>query len=110
MKPEELYEELLTTITTGDYVLAARNVLCRGAPMEPVGGLSTHALSLAVSSNRPEIVSLLMSAGASLTSTSGGLLLLKQAWKFPDVPMKIKYMITRVSSLPPLPLLDLVLP
>nr|XP_027232133.1 uncharacterized protein LOC113823654 [Penaeus vannamei] len=61
--PEELYEELLTVIGSGDDVVKASELLCQGAPLEPVGSLSTHALSLAVTSNRRKLVSLLIAAG-----------------------------------------------
>lgn len=96
--PEELYEELLTVIGSGDDAVKASELLCQGAPLEPVGSLSTHALSLAVTSNRRKLVSLLIAAGAPLTSMAGGLTLLQQAWNSPDVTIRVQALITRVSS------------
>ncbi|XP_042892840.1 serine/threonine-protein phosphatase 6 regulatory ankyrin repeat subunit C-like isoform X2 [Penaeus japonicus] len=93
--PEDLYEELLTVIGSGDDVVKVSELLCQGAPLEPVGGLSTHALSLAVTSNRRKVVSLLIAAGAPLTSMAGGLTLLQQAWNSPDVTIRVQMLITR---------------
>ncbi|XP_037793046.1 ankyrin-2-like [Penaeus monodon] len=93
--PEERYEELLTVIGSGDDAVKVSELLCQGAPLEPVGSLSTHALSLAVTSNRRKIVSLLIAAGAPLTSMAGGLTLLQQAWNSPDVTIRVQVLITR---------------
>lgn len=93
--PEELYEELLTVIGSGDDAVKASELLCQGAPLEPVGSLSTHALSLAVTSNRRKLVSLLIAAGAPLTSMAGGLILLQQAWNSSDVTIRVQALITR---------------
>ncbi|XP_063855481.1 uncharacterized protein LOC135097467 isoform X4 [Scylla paramamosain] len=76
--PEHLHEELLTTISRGDDVQAVSSLLCKGAPMEPLGGRS--ALRLAVTNDRARTVSLLLARGASLSAS-----LLQEAWQSPSV-------------------------
>ncbi|KAG7176988.1 Ankyrin-3-like 1, partial [Homarus americanus] len=94
--PQQLYEQLLSVISQGDDVRWARNLLCSGAPLEPVGDWSVHPLSLATTSNRTRIVSLLVAAGAPLTITTQGLNLLTVAWCSPDVTPRVQVTITGV--------------
>ncbi|KAK3890219.1 hypothetical protein Pcinc_005754 [Petrolisthes cinctipes] len=67
-----------------------------GAPLEPVRGHTVYPLHLAVSFNCTDIVPLLLSVGAPLTSTTEGLGILQQAWLSPDVTTNIAVSITRV--------------
>ncbi|XP_063607036.1 serine/threonine-protein phosphatase 6 regulatory ankyrin repeat subunit B-like isoform X4 [Penaeus indicus] len=82
---EELYGELLGVISTGDDVKKASAVVKAGAPLEPTGEYSTHSLVLAITSNRPRIVSFLLAAGASVNITFHRLNLVQVAWLSPDV-------------------------
>ncbi|XP_045105084.1 ankyrin-1-like isoform X2 [Portunus trituberculatus] len=71
--PDQLYEELLSTISRGDHVQEVSRLLCRGAPLEPRCGRS--ALRLAITTDRARTVSLLLASGASLSAR-----LLQEAW------------------------------
>ena len=86
-------EELLSAISLGDDVQAVSSLLCKGAPIERLGGRS--ALKLAVTSDRHRIVSLLLASGASLSAT-----LLREAWMSPNVTSKVLAHLTTVSTLP----------
>nr|XP_045605231.1 ankyrin-3-like isoform X1 [Procambarus clarkii] len=90
-----LYNNLLMVISTGDDMVAARQLLRSGAPLEPTGDFYTSALVLAVTCNRPRIVSLLVAAGAPLTTCSAGLSLLQLAWRSHDVTIRVRILITR---------------
>ncbi|XP_063590568.1 serine/threonine-protein phosphatase 6 regulatory ankyrin repeat subunit A-like [Penaeus indicus] len=92
---EELYKDLLTVIADGDDVKKASSLLARGCPMKPCGLYSTHAIVLAVTSNRCRILTLLVAAGASLFVTVQGLTLLQVAWFTADVTMFVKMIITK---------------
>lgn len=70
-----------------------------GAPLEPTGEYSTHALVLAITSNRPRIVSLLLAAGASVNITFHRLNLVQVAWLSPDVTAMVSMLITRVCTI-----------
>ena len=86
-------EELLSAISLGDDVQAVSSLLCKGAPIERLGGRS--ALKLAVTSDRHRIVSLLLASGASLSAT-----LLREAWMSPNVTSRVLAHLTTVSTLP----------
>ncbi|KAK8719708.1 hypothetical protein OTU49_017508 [Cherax quadricarinatus] len=90
-----LYKKLLTVISAGDDVMAAYHLLRSGAPLEPVGDFYTSALVLAITCNRPRILSLLVAAGAPLTTCSGGLSLLQVAWRSHDVTVRVRVLVTR---------------
>nr|XP_045599441.1 serine/threonine-protein phosphatase 6 regulatory ankyrin repeat subunit B-like [Procambarus clarkii] len=90
-----LYKELLMVISAGDDVAEASRLLRSGAPLEPVGDFYTSALVLAVTCNRPRILSLLVAAGAPLTTCSGGLSLLQLAWRSHDVTIRLRVLVTR---------------
>ncbi|XP_063589981.1 serine/threonine-protein phosphatase 6 regulatory ankyrin repeat subunit B-like isoform X1 [Penaeus indicus] len=92
---EELYGELLGVISTGDDVKKASAVVKAGAPLEPTGEYSTHSLVLAITSNRPRIVSFLLAAGASVNITFHRLNLVQVAWLSPDVTAMVSMLITR---------------
>lgn len=92
---EELYGELLGVISTGDDVKKASALVKAGAPLEPTGEYSTHSLVLAITSNRPRIVSLLLAAGASVNITFHRLNLVQVAWLSPDVTAMVSMLITR---------------
>ncbi|XP_045136399.1 uncharacterized protein LOC123519295 [Portunus trituberculatus] len=78
----QLYKELLSTVTRGDHVQEVSRLLCRGAPVESRGGRS--ALKLAVTTDRPRTVSLLLASGASLSAS-----LLQDAWQSPNVTHQV---------------------
>lgn len=90
---KRLQEELLSVISLGDDVQAVSSLLCKGAPIERLGGRS--ALRLAVTSDRHRIVSLLLASGSSLSST-----LLMEAWKSPNVTHRVLAHLTTVSTMP----------
>ncbi|KAG0715246.1 hypothetical protein GWK47_001350 [Chionoecetes opilio] len=71
-------------------------LLASGAPLQATQDLHSDALVLATTCNRPRIVTLLVAAGAPLTTISGGLSLLQVAWLTPDVTIRVKVLITRV--------------
>ncbi|KAG7161432.1 putative serine/threonine-protein phosphatase 6 regulatory ankyrin repeat subunit C-like 4, partial [Homarus americanus] len=93
--PEELYNQLLSRITQGDDYVQGCHLLCSGAPLESPSGSSTQPLPLAITSNRREMVSLLLVAGAPLTTTCNGFNLLTLAWFSPDVTPPVQVIITR---------------
>ncbi|XP_042238750.1 serine/threonine-protein phosphatase 6 regulatory ankyrin repeat subunit C-like isoform X2 [Homarus americanus] len=70
-------------------------LLYAGAPLESPSGSSTQPLPLAITSNRREMVSLLLAAGAPLTTTCNGLNLLTLAWLSPDVTPPVQVIIIR---------------
>ncbi|XP_063855505.1 uncharacterized protein LOC135097489 [Scylla paramamosain] len=80
--PKHLYEELLSTISRGDNVQAVSSLLCKGTPIEPLGGRSV--LRLAVTTDRARTVSLLLASSASLPAS-----LLQEAWQSPDVTHRV---------------------
>lgn len=113
-KKVELFEQLLKTIscaerqhkTGGDQreverrlevVQDVSRLVTTGAPLQPVGGHTVYPLHLAISSNCTDLVPLLLSVGAPLTSTTGRLGILQQAWLSPDVTTNIAVIVTRVS-------------
>ncbi|KAK8375153.1 hypothetical protein O3P69_015606 [Scylla paramamosain] len=85
--PEELHEELLSTVSRQDDVQAVSTLLCKGAPIEPLGGLSV--LRLAVTTDRIHTVSLLLASGAPLPPS-----LLQEAWQSPDVTYRVLAFLT----------------
>ncbi|MPC71438.1 Serine/threonine-protein phosphatase 6 regulatory ankyrin repeat subunit C [Portunus trituberculatus] len=95
--PVELYWKLLITISTSDDVGEAGKLLSSGAPLHATKDLHTDAMVLAITCNRPRIVTLLAAAGAPLTTISGNLSLLQLAWLIPDVTIRVKVLITRVN-------------
>lgn len=90
-----LYGRLLEVICLGDDVKEACQLLLKGSPLEAMAEYPTHALVLAVTSNRPRILTLLLAAGASLTPVVSGLNLLQLAWLSPDVTTYVKMLVTR---------------
>ncbi|XP_063854789.1 serine/threonine-protein phosphatase 6 regulatory ankyrin repeat subunit B-like isoform X2 [Scylla paramamosain] len=80
--PEELHEELLSTVSRRDDVQAVSTLICKGAPIELLGGLSV--LRLAVTTDRIHPVSLLLASGAPLPAS-----LLQEAWQSPDVTHRV---------------------
>ncbi|KAG7159650.1 putative Ankyrin-1-like 9, partial [Homarus americanus] len=93
--PEELYDQLLSLITQSDDFEQGGRLLYAGAPLESPSGSSTQPLPLAITSNRREMVSLLLAAGAPLTTTCNGLNLLTLAWLSPDVTPPVQVIIIR---------------
>ncbi|XP_069185151.1 serine/threonine-protein phosphatase 6 regulatory ankyrin repeat subunit C-like isoform X2 [Procambarus clarkii] len=93
---EVYYEQLLGVISLCDDTQQAGQLLWSGASLEPQGCWSVSPLCLAVTSNRCRITSLLLAAGAPLTTTSHGLNLLTLAWCSPDVTLRLQVTITRV--------------
>ncbi|XP_063850072.1 ankyrin-2-like isoform X2 [Scylla paramamosain] len=94
--PIELYWKLLITISVSDDIGEARKLLSSGAPLQATKDLRTDAMVLAITCNRPRIVTLLAAAGAPLTTISGGLSLLQVAWLTPDVTTRVRVLITRI--------------
>lgn len=94
--PIELYWKLLITISVSDDVGEAGKLLSSGAPLQATKDLRTDAMVLAITCNRPRIVTLLAAAGAPLTTISGGLSLLQVAWLTPDVTTRVRVLITRI--------------
>ncbi|XP_045119413.1 uncharacterized protein LOC123509278 [Portunus trituberculatus] len=86
---DQLYEELLSTVSRGDHVQEVSFLLCRGAPLEPWVGSS--ALRLAVTTDRSRTVSLLLASGASLSAS-----LLQEAWQSPNVTPQVLASLTTV--------------
>ncbi|XP_063872121.1 uncharacterized protein LOC135106766 [Scylla paramamosain] len=80
--PEELHEELLSTVSRRDDVQAVSTLICKGAPIELLDGLSV--LRLAVTTDRINTVSLLLASGAPLPAS-----LLQEAWQSPDVTHRV---------------------
>ncbi|XP_063852128.1 serine/threonine-protein phosphatase 6 regulatory ankyrin repeat subunit C-like [Scylla paramamosain] len=85
--PEELHEELLSTVSRRDDVQAVSTLICKGAPIELLGGLSV--LRLAVTTDRLHTVSLLLASGAPLPAS-----LLQEAWQSPDVTHRVLAFLT----------------
>ncbi|XP_069158681.1 serine/threonine-protein phosphatase 6 regulatory ankyrin repeat subunit C-like isoform X2 [Procambarus clarkii] len=94
--PGEVYEQLLGVISLCDDTEQAGQLLWSGASLEPLGCWSVSSLCLAVTSTRCRITTLLLAAGAPLTTTSHGLNLLTLAWCSPDVALRLQVTITRV--------------
>ncbi|XP_069158433.1 uncharacterized protein [Procambarus clarkii] len=90
-----MYEQLLGVISLCDDIEQAIQLLWSGASLEPLGCWSVSPLCLAVTSNRCRITTLLLAAGAPLTTTSHGLNLLTLAWCSPDVTLRLQVTITR---------------
>ncbi|MPC65889.1 hypothetical protein E2C01_060027 [Portunus trituberculatus] len=88
---DQLYEELLSTISRGDHVQEVSRLLCRGSPLEPRCGRS--ALRLAITNDRARTVSLLLASGASLSAS-----LLQEAWYSTNVTPPVLASLTSVSS------------
>ncbi|KAK8390778.1 hypothetical protein O3P69_010468 [Scylla paramamosain] len=80
--PEYLYQELVSTISRGDDVQAVSSLLCKGAPIESMGGCT--ALRLAVTTDRARTVSLLLASGAFLSAN-----MLQEAWKSHNVTHRV---------------------
>ncbi|XP_045606769.1 serine/threonine-protein phosphatase 6 regulatory ankyrin repeat subunit C isoform X2 [Procambarus clarkii] len=98
VEERHLYGRLLELICHGDDVQEACQLLLQGAPLEATAEYPTHALVLAVTSNRPRILSLLVAAGAPLTPVVCGLNLLQLAWLSPDVTTYVKMLVTRAME------------
>ncbi|XP_069168021.1 uncharacterized protein [Procambarus clarkii] len=94
--PGEMYEQLLGVISLCDDIKQAVQLLWSGASLEPLGCWGVSPLCLAVTSNRCRITSLLLAAGAPLTTTFHGLNLLTLAWCSPDITLRLQVTITRV--------------
>lgn len=62
-----------------------------------MGEWSRPALQLAVTTNRRRTITLLLAAGAPLTTVVDNLSLLKTAYYTPDVTAFVKTLVTRVS-------------
>ncbi|KAK7083698.1 hypothetical protein SK128_010910 [Halocaridina rubra] len=92
---ENLYLQLLETIGKGDDVRRAANLLFQGAPLEPTGQHSTNALILAVTTNRRRILTLLIAAGAPITTVFQEHNILQIAWLSPNISTFIRMIITR---------------
>ncbi|XP_045110134.1 LOW QUALITY PROTEIN: ankyrin-2-like [Portunus trituberculatus] len=80
--PDQLYEELLSTVSRGDHVQEVSHLLCKGVPLESWGGHSV--LKLAVTNDRARTVNLLLASGASLSAS-----LLQKAWQSPNVTPQV---------------------
>ncbi|XP_063851013.1 ankyrin-2-like isoform X2 [Scylla paramamosain] len=85
--PEHLHEKLLSTVSRQDDVQAVSTLLCKGAPIELLGGHSV--LKLAVTTDRTHTVSLLLASGAPLSAS-----LLQEAWQSPDVTHRVLAFLT----------------
>lgn len=94
--PIELYWKLLITISVKDDVGEAVKLMNSGSPLLATYDLHTNALVLAITCNRPRIVTLLAAAGAPLSTISGGLSLLQVAWLTPDVTTRVRVLVTRI--------------
>ncbi|KAK7067958.1 hypothetical protein SK128_010911, partial [Halocaridina rubra] len=92
---ENLYLQLLETIGKGDDVRRAADLLFQGAPLEPTGQHSTNALILAVTTNRRRILTLLIAAGAPITTVFQEHNILQIAWLSPNISTFIRMIITR---------------
>ncbi|XP_066957092.1 serine/threonine-protein phosphatase 6 regulatory ankyrin repeat subunit B-like [Macrobrachium rosenbergii] len=95
---ESLYLELLELIGQGDEVKKASALLSRGAPVEPFGQHSHHALVVAITANRRRILSLLLAAGAPITTVFQGLNVLQIAWISPQISTYTRMIITRTVA------------
>ncbi|KAK4296875.1 hypothetical protein Pmani_030665 [Petrolisthes manimaculis] len=98
----KLFGQLLTTISGAvrlkrslDPIMEASRLLIEGAPLQPVGGYTVYPLHLAISGSCTDLLPLLLGAGAPLTTTTGGLGILQQAWLSPDVTTNVAAIITR---------------
>lgn len=94
---KELYGDLLHAISSSDDVKRVSQLLCEGTPLEPVGEYLTDPIVLAITNNRPRILSLLLATGAPLTVTTRGLNLLQLAWYTPGVTPLVQAIITKVQ-------------
>ena len=88
--PDQLCEELLSTVSQGDDVEEVSSLLCRGVSLE--SRRDYCPLKLAVTSDRPHIASLMLASGASLSAT-----LLLEAWYSPNVTSQVLATLTTVS-------------
>ncbi|XP_042216787.1 uncharacterized protein LOC121862540 isoform X2 [Homarus americanus] len=96
--------ELQTLHEAGELVEQGRRVtlvkevgelLQSGAPLEPVGGHTVHALHLAITTNCTDLLPLLLSVRVPLTATTGGMNVIQLAWISPDVTTQIGVIVTR---------------
>lgn len=71
---------------------AVSSHLCRGSPFEAVGSGYVSPLKLAVTTNRSQIVTLLLACGAMLPAG-----LLQEAWQSPDVTSGVLATLTTVG-------------
>ncbi|XP_037775312.1 LOW QUALITY PROTEIN: uncharacterized protein LOC119572333 [Penaeus monodon] len=76
-------------------VKKASLLLASGAPLEPPGGHSCYPLHHAITTNCTPLLSLLLAAGAPLTSYSNGLCPVETAWITPDVTTWVGVVVTR---------------
>ncbi|XP_063612337.1 uncharacterized protein LOC134785836 [Penaeus indicus] len=76
-------------------VKKASSLLASGAPLEPPGGQSCYPLHLAITTNCTPLLSLLLAAGAPLTSSSNGLGPVETAWITPDATTWVGVVVTR---------------
>ncbi|XP_047481034.1 uncharacterized protein LOC125033502 isoform X3 [Penaeus chinensis] len=76
-------------------VKKASSLLASGAPLEPPGGHSCYPLHHAITTNCTPLLSLLLAAGAPLTSSSNGLGLAETAWITPDITTWVGVVVTR---------------
>lgn len=77
---------------------ASALLLASGAPLEPPGCHSCYPLHHAITTNCTPLLSLLLAAGAPLTSSSNGLGPVETAWITPDVTTWVGVVVTRVSN------------
>ncbi|KAK3893840.1 hypothetical protein Pcinc_002375 [Petrolisthes cinctipes] len=98
----KLFGQLLTAISCAvrlkrslDPVMEVSRLLMQGAPLQPVGGYTVYPLHLAIGGSCTDLLPLLLGAGAPLTTTTGGLGVLQQAWLSPDVTTNVAAIITR---------------
>ncbi|XP_068214926.1 serine/threonine-protein phosphatase 6 regulatory ankyrin repeat subunit B-like isoform X2 [Palaemon carinicauda] len=95
---EALYLELLELIGQGDDVVKASTLLRSGAPIEPFGQHSNHALFVAMTANRRRILTLLLASGVPITTTFQGLNILQIPWISPHVSTFVRMIITRMTA------------
>ncbi|XP_068215000.1 serine/threonine-protein phosphatase 6 regulatory ankyrin repeat subunit A-like [Palaemon carinicauda] len=95
---ESLYLQLLELIGQGDEERKASALLSRGSPVEPFGQHAHHALLLAITANRRKILSLLLAAGAPITTVFQGLNILQIAWISPQISTYTRMIITRTVA------------
>ncbi|CAL4069411.1 unnamed protein product [Meganyctiphanes norvegica] len=95
-KEKKLYSQLLNVIVKGDDVFKASSLLQQGAPLCPVWGEATHAVVLAITANRPRVLTLLFASGVSLLTRTERMSLLELAWTLPDITIYIRLIVTRI--------------
>ena len=81
-----------------DVVKECTSLLMSGAPLEPPGSFTTHALHLAITTNCTPLLPLLLAGGASLTATSSSLGPVKLAWFSTEITPWVGVLVTKVSD------------